>query len=224
MLDYATGSLEQRSIAAWYGAVAGVYDGLMDRRDEVSCARETLMTLLGIRPHHKIIEVGVGTGKNLRFYHKARADVMGVDMSAKMLAIAREKAHRLGMPQANLQLGDATALNFVDGEFDIGVLTYALSAIPENQKALSEVARVVKEGGRVGILDFADTVPYVRRAANDDGTVRVSQGFVTLDLKALVTNSMLWVVHELPIVNPKRLRTGNESLANQAIYVLEKTG
>ena len=71
----------------------------------------------------KVLEVGVGTGRNLKFY-SSRCLVTGIDYSEKMLEKARKKAR--GMKNITLLLMDAEHLGFPDNNFDYIVITFAL--------------------------------------------------------------------------------------------------
>lgn len=99
----------------------------------------------------EVLEVAIGTGLNLPLY---RDDIRltGIDWSPGMLAIARDQAHQLGRTAA-LQQADAMALPFDDASFDTVVCTLSLCAVPDDQKALAEMGRVLRPGGRLLLLD-----------------------------------------------------------------------
>ncbi len=94
----------------------------------------------------EVLEIGVGTGRNLGHY-PGGVRLMGVDLSARMLEIAKRRAQDLGRA-ADLRLGDAQALEFPDGSFDTVVCTLSLCSIPDDRKAVSEAKRVLRPGGR----------------------------------------------------------------------------
>lgn len=106
---------------------------------------------LGARARGRILEVAVGTGLNLPFY-PADATVTGIELSPKMLALARERAAHLGIA-ADLREGDAQRLPFPDASFDTVVCALALCAIPDPRAALAEMRRVLVPGGRLLLLD-----------------------------------------------------------------------
>ncbi|WP_394361179.1 class I SAM-dependent methyltransferase [Amycolatopsis sp. SB7-3] len=98
-----------------------------------------------------VLEVAVGTGLNLPLYPDG-VTLTGIDLSDGMLAIARGRAERLGHP-VTLRRADAHALPFDADSFDTVVCTLGLCAIPDDGKALREMARVLRPGGRLILLD-----------------------------------------------------------------------
>jgi phosphatidylethanolamine/phosphatidyl-N-methylethanolamine N-methyltransferase len=100
--------------------------------------------------HKTILEVGVGTGKNLPYYTGQR--VTGIDISDKMLEMARIKNRRL-RKEADLRIADAQALPFADGSFDAALATFVFCSMPDPVKGLREVKRVVKNGGKIYLME-----------------------------------------------------------------------
>jgi ubiquinone/menaquinone biosynthesis C-methylase UbiE len=98
------------------------------------------------------IEIGVGSGLNLPFYAPDVTRAVGVDLSHEMLRRARERASRLDFPIALLQ-ADAEALPFPDATFDTAAISLALCTIPDPAKALRELGRVCRPGGRIVMLE-----------------------------------------------------------------------
>jgi ubiquinone/menaquinone biosynthesis C-methylase UbiE len=111
------------------------------------------------RASGEVLEVAIGTGLNLEHY-PPDLHVTGVELSHKMLAIARRRAHDLGR-QADLRVGDAEALNLPSVSFNTVVCTFSLCAIPDHRKALAEMTRVLRPGG---LLLLADHVVAPGRA------------------------------------------------------------
>ncbi len=106
----------------------------------------------------QVLEVAIGTGRNLSFY-PPDVQLTGVDLSPRMLDRARTRAETLTRP-VNLQLGDAQHLAFPDASFDTVVATLTVCSIPDDQ---AEMARVLRPGGRLALLDHvASTSSPVR--------------------------------------------------------------
>jgi ubiquinone/menaquinone biosynthesis C-methylase UbiE len=99
----------------------------------------------------EVLEVAVGTGRNLPFY-PAEVTVTGVELSPAMLDIARTRAAELGR-EVDLREADAEDLPFADGSFDTVVCTLSLCTIPDHARAIAEMARVLRPGGRLLLLD-----------------------------------------------------------------------
>jgi ubiquinone/menaquinone biosynthesis C-methylase UbiE len=106
-----------------------------------------------------VLEVGVGTGANFKFY-PAFAHVIGVDFSPRMLAFAKERAMEA---QADVELVqmDIQDLQFADDTFDTVVSTCVFCSVPDPVKGLREIRRVLKPGGRLLMLEhmLSDHLP-----------------------------------------------------------------
>lgn len=97
-----------------------------------------------------VLEVAVGTGRNLPFYPPG-IRLTGIDLTPAMLAVARARARDLGMDVAFIE-GDAQALPLATASFDTVVCTLALNAIPDDRAAIAEMYRVLRPGGRLLLL------------------------------------------------------------------------
>jgi ubiquinone/menaquinone biosynthesis C-methylase UbiE len=106
---------------------------------------------IGARARGRILEVAVGTGRDLDHY-PADATITGVDLSPEMVDVARQRAAALGRA-ADLRVGDAEHLPFDDGSFDTVVCALSLCAIPDPKAAIGEMHRVLAPGGRLLLLD-----------------------------------------------------------------------
>jgi ubiquinone/menaquinone biosynthesis C-methylase UbiE len=103
------------------------------------------------RAQGRVLEVAIGTGRNLPYY-PAEVAVTGIELSHAMLDIARQRAADLGR-DANLQEGNAERLPFGDASFDTAVCALALCSIPDPATAIGEMNRVLVPGGRLLLLD-----------------------------------------------------------------------
>ncbi len=109
----------------------------------------------------EVLEVAIGTGLNLPHY-PAGVALTGIELSPPMLEIARRRADELGR-EIDLRLGDAEALEFLDATFDTVICTFSLCAIPDHERALAEMIRVLRPGGRLLLADHvASSNPVLR--------------------------------------------------------------
>ena len=112
----------------------------------------------------RILDAGVGTGRNVEFYPQG-AKVVGIDISPAMLARA---ARRLKKSSAAIELRemDASRLDFPAGSFDVAVATFLFCVLPEElqRPALRELGRVVRTGGSIRLLDYVRPQRPLRRA------------------------------------------------------------
>ena len=114
------------------------------------------------RASGQTLEVAVGTGLNLPFYDQ-QVQLTGIDFSAAMLGIARDRARHLGHTP-DLQEADALALPFPDASFDTVVCTFSLCAIPDDRRAVAEMARVLRPGGLLLLADHIEASAWPARA------------------------------------------------------------
>lgn len=143
-----------------YDRIAPVYD-LVEWGMELRFAnwrRELWSRLAGGR----ILEVGVGTGKNLRF-HPTAAEVTAIDLSPGMLWRAHRRTEKLGS-QARLEIADVQRLPYEDQTFDAAVATFVFCSVPDPVRGLREVRRVLKPGGRLLMVEHVlSEFPGLRR-------------------------------------------------------------
>ena len=136
--------MQTRTVAAAYDRWAPVYDlvfGAVFRRGR------NIAIQAADRVGGRVLEVGVGTGISLPSYSK-RCKLYGIDISEGLLAKARERASKLDNVEA-IAVMDAEALKFEDGEFDVVVAQYVITAVPNPERALDEFARTVRRGGEI---------------------------------------------------------------------------
>src|SRR6201991_1002162 len=134
-----------------FDRIAGVYDlmntvmtaGLHHRW------RERAVDLARVGPGSRALDVAAGTGDLAIELARRGADVVGSDFSEGMLAKARVKAPGLRWEQA-----DALALPYSDGEFDAATVGFGARNFSDLARGLGEMARVVRPGGRVVVLEI----------------------------------------------------------------------
>ncbi|GHC75695.1 ubiquinone/menaquinone biosynthesis methyltransferase [Nocardiopsis terrae] len=102
----------------------------------------------------RTLEVAVGTGRNLEYY-PPQVKLTGLDLSPAMLSRARDRAEEQGRP-VSLVEGDAQQMSFADRSFDTVVCVLALCAVPDQERALAEMHRVLVPGGRLLLVDHIE--------------------------------------------------------------------
>ena len=179
----AAGTLPEEQVRAMFDRIAGVYD-LMNRVMTVGLDerwRERAADLAGLRTGDRVLDVATGTG-DLAIALKRRVglggDVVGSDFSEGMLELARAKA-----PEIVFEWGNALELPYEDDSFDAATVGFGARNFADLPRGLTEMARVVRPGGRVVVLElttperpplswffrlwFDRVVPVLGRAAGD---------------------------------------------------------
>ena len=133
-----------------YRRIAAVYDAAVEPFN--AALRKYVLKVAKPSAGMKVLEVGCGSGTNLALFAEAGCEVCGIDLSLSMLDLAKKK---LG-DSADLHLGDASAMPFGDGAFDLVVAFLTLHEMPTEVRGpvVAEMARVVKEEGRLLFIDF----------------------------------------------------------------------
>ncbi len=122
-----------------------------------------LVDFVGIGDGERVLEVGCGTGSLTRALldRGPSVTVTGIDASDTYLAFARKQ---LDAQRVALEVGDAQSLRFDDRRFDAVVSLLVLNFVPDNAKAVAEMARVTRPGGRVGaaVWDYGGGMEMLR--------------------------------------------------------------
>jgi demethylmenaquinone methyltransferase / 2-methoxy-6-polyprenyl-1,4-benzoquinol methylase len=161
----ATPDAKRRHVRALFATIADRYDLITillsygrDRR-----WKEQLIELAAPVPGLRALDLATGTGDIAFALARRSARVTGLDVTPRMIELARRKADR---PDAPLFLvGDMGALPFPNGSFDLVTTGYGLRNVPDLQTAIDEMVRVLKPSGRAISLDFNRPANLVIRAA-----------------------------------------------------------
>lgn len=100
----------------------------------------------------KVLEIGIGTGKNLPYYPEG-VEVIGIDFSRGMLEKAEKRKKELGLENVKLLYMDAQNMELDDNTFDTVVSTFVFCTVPDPIKGLKEAYRVLKPGGTAIFLE-----------------------------------------------------------------------
>jgi demethylmenaquinone methyltransferase/2-methoxy-6-polyprenyl-1,4-benzoquinol methylase len=145
-----TGRLAPEAVRTMFDRIAPVYDAMnhvmtagLDRR----WRRETARAV--VSPGDHVLDACCGTGDLALADMKAGARVTGLDFSERMLERARAKSNAVEWVQ-----GDALALPFADASFDAATVGFGVRNLDDLEGGLRELHRVLRPGGRVGILEI----------------------------------------------------------------------
>lgn len=156
--------------------------------------RKAYLDELGIGAGERVLDVGCGTGVVSREVARRvgpSGRVVGLDPSSLMLTIARELAEREGVQeQLEFRVGDVRDLPFEDSTFDVLLAITALSHTTDADQAIPGLVRVLRPGGRIGILDL-DTTSWIISHPDRELTLRIGAAGATIATDG-------WLARRLP--------------------------
>ena len=134
-----------------YDRLAPIYDAMEAGVELLAFERWRKRLWSQVEGRH-VLEIGVGTGKNFDHYPSGTR-VTGIDLSSQMLSRARQRLQQRPQRNSNLIQMDAQRLAFADDVFDSAVATFVFCSVPLPVQGLHELARVVRPGGQVLLLE-----------------------------------------------------------------------
>lgn len=142
----------------FYDRIAGAYDFIADSGERD--AREKGEKELGLQSGETVLEIGFGTGNSALDLARAvgaEGKVCGIDISPRMLEVAEKKIEEAGVSNIELKVADARELPYDTGTFDAAFTSFTLELFPAEDipVVLAEVKRVLKDGGRLGVVSMA---------------------------------------------------------------------
>jgi phosphatidylethanolamine/phosphatidyl-N-methylethanolamine N-methyltransferase len=127
-----------------YNSYARVYDLVFGK--VLQGGRDKVPKLLELFPGARLLDVGVGTGLSIPSWSK-QVDIVGIDLSQKMLVQAEKRVCSLGLKNVRLVKMDASNLDFPDHSFDRVQAAYFISTVADPVKVIQEMKRVCRPGG-----------------------------------------------------------------------------
>jgi ubiquinone/menaquinone biosynthesis C-methylase UbiE len=103
----------------------------------------------------RVLEIGIGSGVNLPLYSRALREVVGLEPSPGLLSMAERGAERVDLPVRLLE-GSAESIPLDDASVDTVVMTWTLCSIPDAGRALAEMRRVLRSGGRLLFVEHGE--------------------------------------------------------------------
>lgn len=161
----------KQQLEDFYATQAENYDAF---RERLLHGRRELIEQMEIVPAHVVVELGAGTGLNLRYLEHPlpsyrRIDI--VDLCTSLLAVARNRY----LQMANINIIEADAASYCpDTPVDRVYFSYALTMIPDWKKAVDNAIAMLKPGGLIGVVDF-----YISGAGPGSGSHRAQHGCIS---------------------------------------------
>lgn len=149
-MTHESGTLEPDAVRTMFDRIAPVYD-LMNRVMTVGLDRRWRRATVAavVRPGDRVLDACCGTGDLAVEAEREGGHVVGLDFSGAMLARARRKSTTIEWVQ-----GDLLALPYADASFDAATVGFGVRNVADLRAALLELRRVLKPGGRLGILEI----------------------------------------------------------------------
>jgi demethylmenaquinone methyltransferase / 2-methoxy-6-polyprenyl-1,4-benzoquinol methylase len=145
-----TGTLPAEGVRRMFDRIAPVYDAMNRTMTAGLDGRWRRITAQAVvRPDDEVLDACCGTGDLAIAAVRAGGKVTGLDFSTAMLQRARRKA-----PHIEWVEGDVLSLPFADARFDAATVGFGVRNVEDLERALSELRRVVRPGGRLGILEI----------------------------------------------------------------------
>jgi demethylmenaquinone methyltransferase / 2-methoxy-6-polyprenyl-1,4-benzoquinol methylase len=157
MMGRATLEKQPRDVAAMFDGVARRYDvtNTVLSLGQDHRWRKRTRQVLELQPGERVLDLAAGTGVSTEELRRSGAYAVACDFSLGMLRAGRAHKARRGVP---FVAGDALHLPFADASFDAATISFGLRNVSDVPRALGELARVVRPGGRLVICEFSRPV------------------------------------------------------------------
>lgn len=146
-----------------YGPLTPLYDVVCGAM--LQPGRRRAIAHLDPAPSDTILEVGVGTGLDLKAYH-SRCRIVAIDLSRTMMVRAQKRVLAANMPRVDFLQMDAARLAFPDQSFDAVYVPYTINVVPDPIAVGRELVRVCRRGGRIVMLNHFDGVRETSNMTN----------------------------------------------------------
>lgn len=148
-------SARREAATNYFSDIADTWDTVRELHSKNELIEAKLLSLAGEGGFKRVIDIGTGTGRMLSLFagHAERLD--GIDLSHRMLTLARANLDDAGVSHSHLRHGDATNLPYEDASADLVIIHQVLHFIDEPERVLAEAGRVLNQSGKLLIVDFA---------------------------------------------------------------------
>ncbi len=145
----------QEAAQAYFQVHAADWDRIRSLHVAEAELEAAVAAALGPGPFDLLVDLGTGTGRILELFGERYRRGLGLDLNLAMLAYARAKLARAGLPHAQVRQANIYDLPLADQSADAVVIHLVLHFLSDPQRAIREAARVLAPGGRLLIVDFA---------------------------------------------------------------------
>ena len=145
----------QEEAQAFFESTAHDWDAIRALHYPESDIEQAVLRIAGNGPFDHVVDIGTGTGRMLTLFANRARQVEGVDLSHRMLTVARSNLASAGITNAVIRHGDATATPIEDDGVDLVIMHQVLHFLEEPGRAVQEAARILRPGGRLIVVDFA---------------------------------------------------------------------
>lgn len=115
---------------------------------------EILARMVAAKATDTAVDLACGTGALAITFARHVRRIYGLDLTPAMLEVARRAAHDRKVRNVNFAIGNAERVPFADGSLDLALTSYALHHVPNPGRMIGEMSRVLKRGGRAGVIDI----------------------------------------------------------------------
>lgn len=152
---------------SYFNRLADSWDDVRGQHYPSDLVEAGLLKAAGTGRFAYLVDIGTGTGRMLTLLRDRYDRAEGIDLSHKMLTIARANLEREGISHANVRHGDATAPPFEDQSADLVIIHQVLHYMDRPERVMAEAARILKPGGRLLVVDFAPHSLEVLRSEHE---------------------------------------------------------
>lgn len=145
----------RKSAEGYFETIAPKWDEIRSHYVSETDVEAAILKALGDQPVSYLVDLGTGSGRMLELLAGKAETAIGVDQSQHMLNIARAKAYQAGLAHADFRHGDIYDTRLNGGLADLVVIHQVLHFLSDPARAIAEAARLLKDGGRLLIADFA---------------------------------------------------------------------
>ena len=143
------------SVFSQAGAGARWQSGAASRAVSFGLATELMMDFAGLKPGDRVLDIAAGTGDTSIIAARRvgpTGHVLATDLSPSMLEVATDEAHKAGLSNLETRVMDARSLELESDSFDAVISRMGIMLMPEREKALAEILRVLKPGAKLAAI------------------------------------------------------------------------